>query len=77
VGVDVANHVREFLANADMGVRMKGGGKDGVNPLRMLVDQGGNNERNMMKKKKEKKEKKKKKSAMLAQCLRDACVMHA
>jgi enoyl-CoA hydratase/long-chain 3-hydroxyacyl-CoA dehydrogenase len=40
VGIDVANHVREFLANADMGVRMTGGGKEGVNPLRDLVEQG-------------------------------------
>jgi 3-hydroxyacyl-CoA dehydrogenase len=36
VGVDVANHVREFLAKADMGIRMTGGGK--TNPLRELVD---------------------------------------
>ena len=39
VGIDVANHVREFLASADMGVRMTGG-PEGINPLRDLVDRG-------------------------------------
>ena len=39
VGIDVANHVREFLASADMGVRMTGG-PDGINPLRDMVDKG-------------------------------------
>jgi len=40
VGVDVANHVREFLESADMGVRMQGGGVEGQNPLRELVEMG-------------------------------------
>jgi enoyl-CoA hydratase/long-chain 3-hydroxyacyl-CoA dehydrogenase len=39
VAIDVANHVREFLASADMGVRMTGG-PEGINPLRDLVDRG-------------------------------------
>jgi len=41
VGIDVANHVREFLCNADMGVRMAGsGGMNGLNPMHEMVDQG-------------------------------------
>ena len=38
VGIDVANHVREFLCNADMGVRMTGGGNpDKTAPMAELV----------------------------------------
>lgn len=41
VGVDVANHVRKFLASADMGVRMEGGGgPPGSNPMQEMVDKG-------------------------------------
>ena len=39
VGMDVANHVRNFLAAADLGVRMTGGGSRG-NPMQELVDMG-------------------------------------
>ena len=39
VGIDVANHVREFLSNADMGVRMQGGGTE-VNVLAEMVEKG-------------------------------------
>lgn len=40
VGIDVANHVREFLMNADLGVRMTGGGREGVNAMNDLVANG-------------------------------------
>lgn len=39
VGIDVANHVREFLGSADMGVRMQGGGTE-VNVLAEMVEKG-------------------------------------
>lgn len=39
VGIDVANHVREFLCKADMGVRMAGsGGMGGLNPMQEMVE---------------------------------------
>jgi len=38
VGVDVAYHVREFLSNADLGVRMNGA--SGPNVLKDMMDQG-------------------------------------
>jgi len=38
VGVDVASHVRDFLAAADLGVRMQGGGAG--NPMADLVASG-------------------------------------
>jgi enoyl-CoA hydratase / long-chain 3-hydroxyacyl-CoA dehydrogenase len=40
VGIDVANHVREFLMKADLGVRMTGGGKEGATAMSDLVAAG-------------------------------------